>query len=93
MSDNRSVIVLVGWLDWIKMKRVLERIYEGFRAMQTGITNWLFVIGVVIVAVYLAPLLIGLIASGILQLLIGVIVVYCIVQVALNTAPNFDKYR
>ena len=75
------------------MKRVLERIYEGFRAMQTLVINGVYVMGAVIVAVYLAPLLIGLIASGVLQLLIGVIVVYCIVQVALNTAPNFDKYR
>lgn len=92
MSDNRSVIVLVGWLDWIKMKRVLERIYEGFRAMQWGICH-----GSSdsrrLSCTFADWLVIGLIASGILQLLIGVIVVYCIVQVALNTAPNFDKYR
>lgn len=61
--------------------------------MKNVITNWVFIIGVMIVAIYLAPLLIGLIASGILQLLIGILVVYCIVKVAMNSKTDFDKYR
>lgn len=61
--------------------------------MKSVITNWVLVVGVIIAAIYLAPLLIGLIASGILQLLIGILVVYCIVKVAMNSKTDFDKYR
>jgi hypothetical protein len=61
--------------------------------MKSVITNWVLVVGVIMAAIYLAPLLIGLIASGILQLLIGILVVYCIVKVAMNSKTDFDKYR
>lgn len=61
--------------------------------MKSVITNWVLVVGVIIAAIYIAPLLIGLIASGILQLLIGILVVYCIVKVAMNSKTDFDKYR
>ena len=61
--------------------------------MKNLIINWLSVIAVIVGAVYLAPYLIGLIATGILQLFIGVGVVYCIVKIAMNSKTDFDKYR
>lgn len=61
--------------------------------MKSIIINWLSVIVVIVGAIYLAPLLIGLIATGILQVFIGIGVVYCIVKIAMNSKTDFDKYR
>jgi hypothetical protein len=58
------------------------------------VINGLFIIGSVVAAVYIAPFLIALIASGIIQLLIGIGVVYCIIKIAYKSSPrDFDKYR
>lgn len=58
------------------------------------VINGLFIIGSVVAAIYLAPFLITLVASGIIQLLIGIGVVYCIIKIAYNSNPrDFDKYR
>jgi|GEM_PF-1756816 len=61
--------------------------------MKSLIINWLSVVAVIIAAIYLAPFLIGLIATGILQLFIGIGVVYCIVKIAMNSKTDFNKYR
>lgn len=48
------------------------------------IINTLLVLGVIIFAIYIAPFLIALIATGIIQLVIAVFVIYCLVKMALN---------
>lgn len=45
-------------------------------------TNLLFVIGTVIAAMYLVPILITLIASGMLQFLLFILFVTCLVKLA-----------
>ena len=56
--------------------------------------NVVFVIGAVIAALYLAPFLIALIASGLLQLMLAIAFVYCLIKMARSSKPrDFDDYR
>ena len=52
------VVMMFRLLVWKQIKRVLKRIYEGFRVIKSAITSSSFVIAV-IAAIYLALLLIG----------------------------------
>jgi hypothetical protein len=56
--------------------------------------NVVFVICAVIAALYLAPFLIALIASGLLQLVFALAFVYCLIKLARNSkSRDFDDYR
>lgn len=51
----------------------------------SNVINVLYVLVAVIGAVYVAPFLIALIASGLIQLLIGILLVYLLFKIAQNS--------
>ena len=56
------------------------------------VINVLYVIVAIVGAIYLAPFLIALIASGVIQLLIGVLFVYLLFKLAQNAnTRNLDR--
>ena len=58
------------------------------------IINLVYIMVAIVVAIYFAPFLIGVIASGIFQFLIGLGLVYFIVKNALKPNSNdYDKYQ
>lgn len=57
-----------------------------------AVINVLYVIGAVVGAIYVAPFLIALIASGLIQLLIGILFVYLLFKMAQNSnTRNLDR--
>ncbi len=59
-----------------------------------NLINLLSIVAAVVVAIYLAPFLIGIIASGIFQFCIGLALLYLIIKSALKpNANDFDKYQ
>lgn len=57
------------------------------------IINVLYVVGAVIAAIYLAPFLIALIASGLVQLVIGIAFVYLLFKIVQNAnTRDLDRY-
>lgn len=58
----------------------------------TNIINTLYVLVAAIGAVYLAPFLIALIASGVIQLLIAILFVYLLFKMAYSSnTRDFDR--
>ena len=58
------------------------------------VVNTLLILAAIIFAVYIAPFLIALIASGIIQLLITIAVIYCVIRLALNNdRSDADRYH
>ena len=59
----------------------------------SNIINVLYVIGAVVIAIYVAPFLIVLIASGLIQLVIGLAFIYLLFKIAQNANKNdSDRY-
>jgi fatty acid desaturase len=57
------------------------------------VINILYVAGAVIAAIYLAPFLIALIASGLIQLIIGIAFVYLLFKIVQNAnTRDLDRY-
>ncbi len=58
------------------------------------IINLVYIVAVIVVAMYFAPFLIGVIASGMFQFFIGLGLLYLIVKTALKPNTNdYDKYQ
>lgn len=56
------------------------------------VINALYVTGAVVGAIYLAPFLIALIASGVIQLLIAILFVYLLFKIAYSSnTRNLDR--
>jgi hypothetical protein len=66
---------------------------EGIGMIQMNIViNVLYVIVTVIVAIYIVPFLIALIASGLIQLAIGILFVYLLFKMACSSnTRHFDR--
>lgn len=59
----------------------------------SNVINVLYVITVVIIAIYIAPFLIALIASGLVQLALGIVFVYLLFKIAQKTnTRDLDRY-
>lgn len=55
--------------------------------------NIAYVIGVVVIAIYIAPFLIALMASGLIQLILTIAFVWIIFKMAFNgNSDKFDRY-
>lgn len=64
-----------------------------WRLDMSMVINVLYVIGVVVIAIYVAPFLITLMASGLIQLVITIAFVYLLFKMAQNAKPkDLDRY-